>query len=126
MCEDQPYDSKSDIWALGCVLYHTTSQNPFTLQIPYWEVTTSRYEMATLRHAFDAHNLPALVLKILKGDYPPIPQVYSKDLANLVKSMLRTDPKERPSIHEVSFLNFFSPLRLSPVLLIFNIILLIY
>eukprot|EP01133_Synstelium_polycarpum_P004401 gene4401-5150_t len=55
ICEDLPYDHKSDIWSLGCVLY----------------------EMATLKHAFNATSLPALVLKILKGNYPPIPSMQS-------------------------------------------------
>ena len=50
LCEDRPYNEKSDVWALGCVLY----------------------EMCTLNHAFDGKSMCALVLKILKGKYPPI------------------------------------------------------
>ena len=46
LCEGKSYDEKSDIWALGCVLY----------------------EIASLRKAFDAANLPALVLKIMRGN----------------------------------------------------------
>jgi len=62
-CENQPYSSKSDIWALGCVLY----------------------EFCTLKHAFDASNLLSLVYKIVKGQSEPIPDIYSKDMHNLVK-----------------------------------------
>ena len=51
LCEDQPYDQKSDIWALGCVLY----------------------ELCMLRHAFDALNLGALVRKVLEASFEPVP-----------------------------------------------------
>ena len=54
LCEGKPYNQKSDIWALGCVLY----------------------ELATLRRAFDAPNLPALVLKIMRGTFAPISETY--------------------------------------------------
>ena len=52
--EDKKYNHKSDIWALGCILY----------------------ELATLHHAFDGNNLPALILKIIRGIYPPIDARY--------------------------------------------------
>lgn len=79
LCEDQPYNQKSDIWALGCVLY----------------------ELTTLRHAFDGQNLPALVLKILRGVYPPIPPQYSSDLRDLIGSMLQKLPQDRPHINDI-------------------------
>ena len=43
-CEGKEYDEKSDIWALGCILY----------------------EMACLQKTFEGSNLPALVNKIMK------------------------------------------------------------
>ena len=62
-CENQPYNNKSDIWALGCVLY----------------------ELCTLKHAFDANNLLGIVYKIVKGGYEPIPNIYTQELNSLVK-----------------------------------------
>jgi NIMA (never in mitosis gene a)-related kinase len=62
ICENKPYNNKSDIWSLGCILY----------------------ELLTLRHAFEAGNMKGLVLKILRGTYPPIPSIYSRDMADLV------------------------------------------
>ena len=79
ICEDKPYGRKSDVWALGCILY----------------------ELATLRHAFDGQSLPALVLKILRGKYPPIPAQYSPKLRALVDAMLKRRPQLRPSVAQI-------------------------
>jgi hypothetical protein len=51
------------------------------------------YELCTLRRAFDGASLPALVVKILRGRYPPVPPRYGADLRRLVDSMLRQNPK---------------------------------
>lgn len=58
LCEGKPYNQKSDIWALGCVLY----------------------ELASLKRAFEAANLPALVLKIMSGTFAPISDRAEKSL----------------------------------------------
>jgi serine/threonine protein kinase len=58
LCEGKPYNRKSDVWALGCVLY----------------------ELTTFRHAFDATNLPALVVNIVQGSYQAMPTTYSAEL----------------------------------------------
>lgn len=79
VCEDKPYNQKSDIWSLGCVLY----------------------EMCTLNHAFDAKNLCALILRILRGKYPPIPDHYSDNLKDLISAMLQQKPENRPQISEI-------------------------
>jgi non-specific serine/threonine protein kinase/NIMA (never in mitosis gene a)-related kinase len=76
---NRPYSYKSDIWALGCVLY----------------------EMCNLRHAFDAQSLQGLAIKILKGHYPPIMGTYSKQLKDLITRMLSTKSSQRPTIIEV-------------------------
>ncbi|XP_065833929.1 serine/threonine-protein kinase Nek8-like isoform X2 [Oscarella lobularis] len=79
LCEGKPYNQKSDIWALGCVLY----------------------ELATLQRAFEASNLPALVLKIMRGTFAPISPRYSEDLKQLILSMLHLDPNQRPTLTQV-------------------------
>jgi serine/threonine protein kinase len=45
LCQGQKYDQKSDIWALGCVLY----------------------ELCALRKPFDGSNLPAIILSIMRS-----------------------------------------------------------
>ncbi|KAK2141644.1 hypothetical protein LSH36_1062g00012 [Paralvinella palmiformis] len=79
MCQDIPYSSKADVWALGCLLY----------------------EMCALRPAFDANNLISLFYKIIRGDYEPIPSQYSKCLGELIKVILVKNPDERPSARQV-------------------------
>ena len=73
--KNKPYSYKSDIWALGCVVY----------------------EMCNLRHAFDAQSFNGLAMKILKASYPPISPSYSKGLRDLITQMLSTNPSQRPS-----------------------------
>jgi len=59
------------------------------------------YEMVTLRHAFDANSMKGLVLKILRGNYPPIPSTYSKELNEIIADMLIKDPVKRPSMRKI-------------------------
>ena len=75
----EPYNYKTDIWSLGVVLY----------------------EMCCLKLPFESNNIAQLSIKILRGKYDPIPNRYSKNMANLIKQMLNIDQKLRPSIFEV-------------------------
>ncbi|KAF7244221.1 Serine/threonine-protein kinase Nek8 [Varanus komodoensis] len=79
LCEGKPYNQKSDIWALGCVLY----------------------ELASLKRAFEAANLPALVLKIMSGTFAPISDRYSPELRQLILGLLQLDPAKRPRLDEI-------------------------
>lgn len=79
LCEDKPYNNKSDVWSLGVILY----------------------ELCTLRHPFEANNQGALILKILKGKFLPIPQIYSRSLRNMVDALLLQDYRKRPSVQEI-------------------------
>jgi NIMA (never in mitosis gene a)-related kinase len=63
---DQPYDTKSDIWSLGCVLY----------------------ESITLKPPFRADDMAGLYKKVLKGVYPKIPNYFSESLSNIVKTLI--------------------------------------
>uniref|UniRef100_S4RQ96 non-specific serine/threonine protein kinase n=1 Tax=Petromyzon marinus TaxID=7757 RepID=S4RQ96_PETMA len=76
ICENKPYNHKSDMWALGCVLY----------------------EMCTLRHAFEAGNMKNLVLKIIRGSFPPVSAHYSSELRSTLSGLLRRDPRARPPV----------------------------
>ena len=76
---DQPYDSKSDIWSLGCVTY----------------------EMIALHPPFRAENMEALYNKVIKGQYGKISDIYSNDLSEIIKLLLKTNASERPSCGQI-------------------------
>lgn len=84
VCQECPYSSKSDIWALGCVLY----------------------ELCALMPPFDAQNLISLFFKIIKGEFVRIPSKYSSSLSDLVQAMLNRNPEERPSASQILSLPF--------------------
>eukprot|EP01060_Flectonema_neradi_P008649 TRINITY_DN16179_c0_g1_i1.p1 TRINITY_DN16179_c0_g1~~TRINITY_DN16179_c0_g1_i1.p1 ORF type:complete len:566 (+),score=73.42 TRINITY_DN16179_c0_g1_i1:31-1698(+) len=84
LCQEKPYNNRSDIWALGCVLY----------------------ELVMLRHAFEANNMRQLRNEILAGRYRPLHSSYSSDLSQLIASMLNKDPKQRPGITSILQLPF--------------------
>ncbi|KAM5179685.1 serine/threonine-protein kinase Nek3-like isoform 1-T3 [Mantella aurantiaca] len=77
--ENVPYNNKSDIWSLGCVLY----------------------EICTLKHPFQAGSWKNLILKICHGSYSPLPSQYSYELRSLIKQMFRKDPRQRPSANTI-------------------------
>lgn len=79
LCEEKPYNNKSDIWSLGCILY----------------------ELCTLKHPFEAQNQGALILKILRGKYNPISSSYSKPLHEMVDRLLLKDYRQRPAIMDI-------------------------
>ena len=79
MCEDKPYNQKSDVWALGCILY----------------------ELCTYRHPFNASNHGALILKILNADPDPIFAIYSSKLQKLVNHILEKNCEKRPNCWDI-------------------------
>ena len=79
ICEEKPYNEKSDVWALGIILY----------------------EMITRKHAFDANNPPSLFIKILTTNPEPIPSNYSHDFTLILNLLLEKNYLKRPTIFEL-------------------------
>ena len=73
---DKPYDCKSDIWSMGCVVY----------------------EMCQLTTPFRANDMDALFKKIQKGTYEPISNNYSSDLASFIAYCLNVCSSKRPNV----------------------------
>lgn len=51
--------------------------------------------MSSLKHAFDAKEMSALILKVLRGTVPTIPSQYNPFIQELVRSMLNRIPAKR-------------------------------
>ncbi|XP_033068578.1 serine/threonine-protein kinase Nek11 isoform X2 [Trachypithecus francoisi] len=77
--KQQGYDTKSDIWSLACILY----------------------EMCCMNHAFAGSNFLSIVLKIVEGDTPSLPERYPEELNAIMESMLNKNPSLRPSAIEI-------------------------
>ena len=77
--KDKPYDSKSDIWSLGCVIY----------------------EMCALNPPFRAQSMEDLFKKVIRGYYPDISNKYSKDLSEILKLMIQIEVGARPNCDEL-------------------------
>jgi len=76
----KPYNEKSDIWSLGCVLY----------------------ELVTLKKPFNAKNILSLSRRVRKGRYKPIStSIYSDKLCNVIYSLLSVDTYKRPSTYQL-------------------------
>ena len=74
ICAAEKYTLYSDIWSVGCIMYELVTHEP----------------------PFNANSHLQLIQRIRKGDFKPIPSIYSKDLANVISSCLKVNPLQRP------------------------------
>ena len=84
LCDEQPYNDKSDVWALGCILY----------------------ELCTFNHPFNAKCQASLILKILQNNPEPISKDYSENLQHLIYLILDKNYKTRPSCSDILNMQF--------------------
>jgi NIMA (never in mitosis gene a)-related kinase len=68
--DSRDYSFKTDIWSLGVILY----------------------ELCALKPPFNAESLHGLALKIVRGQYNPLPDKFSSNVKNLIKNLLNVDP----------------------------------
>jgi NIMA (never in mitosis gene a)-related kinase len=79
ICMDKPYNTKTDMWALGVVLY----------------------EMMSLKHPFDATSMDALLTKICRTHPTPLPKRWNANLRSICDQLLKKNPAERPTVSQL-------------------------
>ena len=79
LCLNRPYNSKSDVWSLGVILF----------------------EMACLRYPFDSNSMKGLMQRILQGRWGELPPQYSPAMTSLVGAMLEQKVDRRYDIGKV-------------------------
>ena len=79
LCKDQPYNDKSDVWSLGCVLY----------------------ELCTLNHPFEGGTQVEIYEKIMTQKFKAISNEYSNELKRMVDLLLEKDERKRPKMKEI-------------------------
>ena len=72
---EEAYNSKADIWSLGCVVF----------------------ELCNLKHPFKAHNLDLLFTKVQNRTIGDFNESYSNELRNVIDLCLTSDYLKRPS-----------------------------
>jgi hypothetical protein len=76
---NKAYNSKCDMWSLGCLLY----------------------ELCTFRPPFEAESMEGLARKVMKGRYEQIPTFYSQALRTTLSKLLVVEPNYRSSVTEI-------------------------
>jgi NIMA (never in mitosis gene a)-related kinase len=76
---EEPYNHKSDIWSLGCVIF----------------------EMCALKPPFRAVDMEGLYKKVRKGVVSKIPPCFSKEIYQLIQKMLIVKPERRPTCEQL-------------------------
>jgi len=84
VCRNDPYNWKSDVWALGCVLF----------------------ECCALKRAFESASLAGLIYRIVNDKHDAIPGFYSEALNDLISELLAKSASSRPAVDAVSVVPF--------------------
>lgn len=90
LASEAKYNEKSDIWALGCLIY----------------------ELCALTPPFKASTPMSLAMKIMQGKYPPLPSYYSQELEQAIRGMLQLDQRKRFSVENILTLPRVQAIRL--------------
>lgn len=86
---ERPYDERSDVWSLGCIVLDAATCG-------FFDATQSQAALFEIKHSSQK------LEEVLKE----VNRVYSKDLCQVIRQMLRRNFKQRPSAIELVKLPF--------------------
>lgn len=79
LVQGRPYDSRSDVWALGCVMF----------------------ELVSLRKPFEGRNVSELLRRIIEQERNDVPADVDPLLRQLCNQMLSPEEEDRPTIDDL-------------------------
>ncbi|CAD8203965.1 unnamed protein product [Paramecium octaurelia] len=79
ICESKPYNTKSDIWGLGCLLY----------------------ELCTKQKPFQGESLPEVFKNIITSETPKLPEGFPYLYQDIINQCLQKNPQDRPEISQI-------------------------
>ncbi|CAD8115032.1 unnamed protein product [Paramecium sonneborni] len=79
ICESKPYNTKSDIWGLGCFLY----------------------ELCTKQKPFKGESLPEVFKNIILSETPKLPEGFPFFYQDIINKCLQKNPQDRPEIQQI-------------------------
>lgn len=95
MLRGSNYNSKSDVWALGCTLYEMMTRRSAYYDLYYHNIinihNNNNINNNVLNYSIDLSRLKERLLAT----------EYSMELVEIVQACLRANPEERPTIHEI-------------------------
>ena len=108
LMQEKAYDSKSDIWSLGCLIYELCALKP-----PFHEAKTHAELSIFIRCVRLDAPLGMYKSSFRNGRIPPLPRGYSQTLSSVIKAMMNLNVSRAASYPVLICLNHLTSFGLA-------------